>query len=73
MTHRPAPSSFPTYDDVLRVPTEAVMENDEVYRYNRETGKLELVKIETGLRNWNFTEVTGQLQAGDEIVTSLDV
>jgi HlyD family secretion protein len=61
-----------THDNVLRVPTEAVMENDEVYRYNRDSGKLEKVKIETGLRNWNFTEVTGKLQAGDEIVMSLD-
>jgi HlyD family secretion protein len=62
-----------THKDVLRVPTEAVMENDQVYRYNRKTGTLELVTIEVGLRNWNFTEVTGKLQAGDEIVLSLDV
>jgi HlyD family secretion protein len=62
-----------THDDVLRVPTEAVMENDQVYRFNRQSGTLELVAIEIGLRNWNFTEVTGKLQAGDEIVLSLDV
>ncbi len=62
-----------THADVLRVPTEAVMENDQVYRFNRESGTLELVTIEVGLRNWNFTEVTGKLQAGDEIVLSLDV
>jgi HlyD family secretion protein len=62
-----------THADVLRVPTEAVMENDEVYRFNRDSGTLELVSIEVGLRNWNFTEVTGGLQGGDEIVLSLDV
>jgi HlyD family secretion protein len=62
-----------THDNVLRVPTEAVMENDQVYRYNRASGKLERVSIDVGLRNWNFTEVTGKLQAGDEIVLSLDV
>ena len=62
-----------THADVLRVPTEAVMENDQVYRYNRDSGTLELVSIDVGLRNWNFTEVTGKLQAGDEIVLSLDV
>ncbi|HEY6132037.1 MAG TPA: efflux RND transporter periplasmic adaptor subunit, partial [Halioglobus sp.] len=62
-----------THADVLRVPTEAIMENDQVYRYNRDSGALELVTIETGLRNWNFTEVTGKLQAGDEVVLSLDV
>jgi HlyD family secretion protein len=62
-----------THADVLRVPTEAVMENDQVYRFNRDSGTLELVTIEVGLRNWNFTEVMGKLQAGDEIVLSLDV
>jgi HlyD family secretion protein len=62
-----------THADVLRVPTEAVMEDDQVYRYDRESGTLQLVTIDAGLRNWNFTEVTGNLQAGDEIVLSLDV
>ncbi|HEY6132104.1 MAG TPA: efflux RND transporter periplasmic adaptor subunit, partial [Halioglobus sp.] len=62
-----------THADVLRIPTEAVMENDQVYRYDRDSGMLELLTVEVGLRNWNFTEVTGQLQAGDEIVMSLDV
>ena len=62
-----------THADALRIPTEAVMEGDQVYRYNRDSGTLELVDIEVGLRNWNFTEVTGKLAAGDEIVLSLDV
>ncbi|CAA0104969.1 Macrolide export protein MacA [Halioglobus japonicus] len=61
-----------THANVLRIPTEAVMENDQVYRYNRQSGTLELLSIDTGLRNWNFTEVTGELEAGDEIVLSLD-
>jgi HlyD family secretion protein len=62
-----------THDKVLRVPSEAVMENNKVYRYNRQSSTLELVAIEVGLRNWNFTEVTANLTAGDEIVLSLDV
>lgn len=62
-----------THTDVVRVPTEAVMEDDQVYRYNRTTGTLELISFEAGLSNWNFTEVTDQLHAGDEIVLSLDV
>lgn len=62
-----------TRDDVLRIPTEAVMENDEVYRYDADEGTLEKIAIETGLRNWNFTEVTGGLAEGDRILLSLDV
>jgi HlyD family secretion protein len=61
-----------THENVLRIPTEAVMEDDRVYRYNRESGTLEVVSITTGIRNWNFTEVTEGLGQGDEIVLSLD-
>lgn len=58
---------------VVRIPTEAIMENDEVLRYNPASGTLEKIAIEAGLRNWNFTEVTKHLQEGDQIVLSLDV
>jgi len=55
------------------VPTEAVMEDDRVFRFHRDSGALELVPIIVGIRNWNFTEVIEGLEAGDEIVLSLDV
>ena len=61
-----------TRDGVLRLPTEAVMENDQVYRYDRKSGRLELVSFTAGIRNWNFTEVTAGLDEGDEVVLSLD-
>lgn len=61
------------HEDVLRVPTEAVMENDEVYRYNSASGTLEKIALEVGLRNWNFTEVVNNLQEGDRILMSLDI
>jgi len=62
-----------TRDQVLRLPTEAVMEDDQVYRYDRASGKLELVSFTAGIRNWNFTEVSAGLEEGDEVVLSLDV
>lgn len=62
-----------TRDNVLRLPTEAVLEGDQVYRFNRSSGTIELVDVGVGIRNWNFTEVTSGLQAGDEIVMSLDI
>jgi HlyD family secretion protein len=61
-----------TRTEVLRVPTEAVMEDNRVYRYDRRTGTLESVEISTGISNWTFTEVLGGLNEGDEIVLSLD-
>lgn len=60
-------------ENVLRVPTEAVLEDNQVYRFDRAAGTLELVDVEVGLRNWNFTEVTSGLTAGDEILLSLDI
>jgi len=62
-----------SHADVLRVPTEAVLEDDEVFRFDRSSGTLERVSLKVGLRNWNYTEVTSGLKAGDEIVLSLDV
>jgi HlyD family secretion protein len=62
-----------TRDQVLRLPTEAVMEDDQVYRFDRASGTLELVSFTAGIRNWNFTEVTAGLDEGDEVVLSLDV
>jgi HlyD family secretion protein len=61
-----------TREDVLRVPTEAVMEGNRVYRFNRDTGALESVDISVGISNWNFTEVLDGLSEGQEIVLSLD-
>ena len=34
---------------------------------------LELVEVEAGIRNWNFTEVLGGLSEGDRVVMSLDI
>jgi HlyD family secretion protein len=31
-----------------------------------------LIRLETGIRNWNFTEIVSGLSVGDKVVTSLD-
>lgn len=61
-----------TAADTLRIPTEAVLEGDRVYRLDPDSNRIELVDIEVGLRNWNYTEVTSGLSEGDHVVTSLD-
>ncbi|MCB1841843.1 MAG: efflux RND transporter periplasmic adaptor subunit [Halioglobus sp.] len=60
-------------DNVLRIPTEAVLENDEVFRFNPGTRRLKRVAFTAGLRNWNYTQVTDGLAEGDRIVLSLDI
>jgi HlyD family secretion protein len=62
-----------TRSNVLRVPTEAVMEDNTVFVFRADSSTIERVSITPGLRNWNFTEVTDNLSEGDRIVLSLDV
>ncbi|HSM14944.1 MAG TPA: efflux RND transporter periplasmic adaptor subunit, partial [Thermoanaerobaculia bacterium] len=57
-------------DDVLRVPTAAILADDRVLVVEQE--RLAERPIETGLRNWDFTEVRSGLEAGDRVVTTLD-
>jgi HlyD family secretion protein len=59
-------------DNVLRVPTETLFENNHVYVYH-DDGTVEKRQIETGIGNWSFTEVTGGLKEGDRIVTSIGI
>ena len=58
-------------DDVVRVPTSALLEGGRVLVAGAE-GKLEERKIKTGLANWEYTEVTDGLKAGEKVVTSLE-
>ena len=58
-------------DDVVRVPTSALLEGGRVLVAGGD-GKLEERTIKTGLANWEFTEVTEGLAAGDQVVTSLE-
>ncbi len=60
------------HDHALRIPTEAVMEQDEVFVYLPREKRLAKRKIEKGISNWDFTEVVRGLAAGDLVVTNAD-
>ncbi len=57
-------------DSVLRIPTQALLEGGRVLVL--EGGRLVERTVQTGLRNWDMTEVTSGLRAGEQVVTSLD-
>jgi HlyD family secretion protein len=57
-------------DGVLRVPTSALMEGNRVLVV--EDDRLVEKTVTTGLRNWEFVEVTGGLSAGERVTVSLD-
>ena len=58
-------------EDVLRVPTSGVAENGEVLRLVG--GVLEPVRIESGLANWQYTEVLSGLVEGELVVAARDL
>ena len=59
-------------EDVLRVPTSLVFNDNQVYVHDEAQGRIELREIETGIANWEFTAVTSGLRAGDRVVSSID-
>lgn len=59
-------------EDVLRIPTSVITEGSKVFIFQKETGRLILREVETGLSNWEFTEVTAGLREGEQVVSSTD-
>jgi len=58
--------------DVLRVPTSVILPDDTVFVFDETTGTIESRAIETGISNWEFTEIVSGLSAGDRVVSSID-
>jgi len=56
--------------DVLRIPTRALVEGNRVYVL--EEGRAHAREIDTGLGNWEYTEVTQGLEAGQRVIVSID-
>lgn len=59
------------HDEVLRIPSEALLEENRVYLIDQEM-RLRERKVEVGLSNWRYTEVTRGLQQGERVVTSIN-
>ncbi len=58
--------------NVLRVPTEAVLEGYRVLVYEPRNGRLEERQFKPGLANWKFTEVSSGLNEGELVVVSVE-
>jgi HlyD family secretion protein len=57
-------------DDVLRLPSYALIEGRRVLVVNQD--HLVAREVETGLSNWAFTEIVAGLEADERVVVSLD-
>jgi len=60
------------HPQVLRIPTESLLDGNRVLRYDAAAGVLREVPVTPGLGNWHWTEISNGLQPGDRIIGSLD-
>jgi len=58
--------------DVLRIPTQALLDNNKVYVYQPQSGILQEKTVQVGLSNWDNTQVVEGLAESDSVVISTD-
>ena len=58
--------------DVVRVPTEAVMDGRRVYLFHPSVKRIAAREVQIGLANWNWSEVVKGLAPGDLVVVNVD-
>jgi HlyD family secretion protein len=58
--------------DALRVPTAVIIDGMDVLVYDESSGRLSRRTVETGLANWEFTQVLSGLAEGERVVSSVD-
>jgi len=58
--------------DTLRLPTSVILPDKTVYVLDAGSGRVAVRRIETGIANWEFTEILSGVAAGDRVVSSID-
>ena len=58
-------------DNVLRIPTESVLEGNHVLVYTPPDGTLERRDFKPGISNWRFTEIVSGLAQGERVALSV--
>lgn len=61
-----------TREDVVRVPTEAVVEGGRLFVLDPISGSLHERKVEVGISNWDYTQIVEGVTPGELVVTSVD-
>lgn len=58
--------------DVIRIPTRALIDGKRVFVFDPDAERLHAKEVQTGLRNWEYVEITGGLSEGERVVTTVD-
>jgi len=61
-----------SHSNVIRIPTEALLEGQKVFIYDKDNKTIYEKEIKTGISNWKYTEVLDGLKVDESIVTSID-
>lgn len=61
-----------SHANVIRIPTEALLEGQKVFIYEKDNKTIYEKDVTTGLSNWKYTEILEGLEQGEHIVTSID-
>ncbi len=57
---------------VLRIPSEAIVDGNAVFVFDRASKRIERRTVTTGISNWQYTEVTSGLRENEWVVSSVD-
>ncbi len=57
---------------VLRVPTAVIINGNEIFVLDDDSGRIERRSVETGVANWEYTQVLDGLEEGELVVSSVD-
>ncbi len=58
--------------DALRVPTSVIVDGSDVFFYDEASGRLSRRTVQTGVANWEYTQILSGLSEGDRVVSSVD-
>ena len=58
--------------DTLRIPTHAILDGKRVFVYLPDRKVIRERSIQTGLSNWEYTEVVSGLKSGEQVVVNVD-
>jgi HlyD family secretion protein len=58
--------------ETLRLPTSVILPDKTVFVFDAAAGTIAARAVETGIANWEFTEIVSGLSAGDRVVSSID-
>jgi len=58
--------------DTLRIPTHAILDGKRVFVYLPDQKVIRERSIQTGLSNWEYTEVVSGLKPGEQVVVNVD-